>query len=80
MLRNHKPSAHFVSPLAERSGPARRPAFNLRVFLRSGHRRGQELRQLLHATPFGEWMRHLVGFKEANAWRYIAWLDVDVEA
>ena len=41
MLRNHKPSAHFVAPLAERSGPARRPAFNLRVFLRSGQHHRQ---------------------------------------
>jgi hypothetical protein len=39
------------------------------------HAHGQALRERLQATPLGEWMRHLVGFKEANAWRYIAWLD-----
>ena len=39
------------------------------------HAHGLALRERLQAMPLGEWMRHLVGFREENAWRYIAWLD-----
>jgi hypothetical protein len=61
------------------------PQFNVTVVncqasMVDGHERGQALRERLQATPLGEWMRHLVEFREENAWRYIAWLDAELDA
>ncbi len=69
-----------ASPLT-RFAPA--PQCNVKVVDKYGpmvacHERGLALRERLQATPLGEWMRHLVGFREENAWRYIAWLDGNV--
>jgi hypothetical protein len=53
---------------------------NCQAAMQDCHEHGQALRERLQATPLGEWMRNLVGFREENAWRYIAWLDAEVEA
>lgn len=59
------------------------PQFNATVVncqpgLRACHARGLELRRQLRATPLAEWMHHLAGFRQENAWRYLAWLDAMV--
>jgi hypothetical protein len=61
------------------------PQFNVTVVncqpaMADCHERGLALRERLQATPLGEWMQELIGFNEANAWRYIAWLDGNVGA
>jgi hypothetical protein len=35
----------------------------------------KRLRKKFEAEPLGEWMRNLYGFREENAWRYVALLD-----
>ena len=61
------------------------PQFNTAVVncqaeMTNCHEYGMALRERLQATPLGEWMRHLVGFKEANAWHYSAWLEGNLMA
>lgn len=54
------------------------PQFNatvVNVHLAEHATRAVQLRQARAGTPLAKWMANLVGFREENAWRYIAFLD-----
>ena len=54
------------------------PQFNatvVNVHLVKYAARAGQLRQAKEGTPLAKWMTKLIGFREENAWRYIAFLD-----
>lgn len=54
------------------------PQFNATVVnthLRQYAARARRLRQAKAGTPLATWMANLIGFREENAWRYIAFLE-----
>lgn len=54
------------------------PQFNTTVVnchLRGYDHQGQQLRRKPSQTPLAKWMQNLHGFREQNAWRYLAFLD-----
>lgn len=60
------------------------PQFNATVVnclpeMQARHAQGLALRDRMEGTAVARWMGELEGFNEANAWRYIAWLDAEVK-